>query len=99
MYEKGVEKLVPFTRLLSQFDRTAYQILIVNNSQCPFTEGDQRWQGVLHGATITPDTEGYSRVINSTSVVPRAIDAQPHISADQLKEFLSDSDLATASYD
>lgn len=94
MYEKGLEKLAPFTTELREFDPASFQILIINNSSNPLSETEPKWQGVLHSATVSSDVA--ARVINSTCVAPTGI-SEFEIGSKQIAEFL-DAETVAGSY-
>lgn len=48
MYEKGLEKLAPFITRLGKFDKTSFQILVINNSSQAYSVNNKSWCGVLH---------------------------------------------------
>ncbi len=86
MYEEGLEMLSPYIYKLTEFDTSVYQILVVNNSNCPFKMENPRWLGVLHGAVVQQST--VPRIINSTSVCPIIDDEEESVSPDRIEEFL-----------
>lgn len=98
MYEKGLELLAPYMTQVTEFDITRYQLLIINNSCNPLLKGAPLWQGVLHCAIVS--TGSGSRVINSTSICPRAKDDSAHshdsvtVNADTVREFLTQTTLS-----
>ncbi len=98
MYEKGLELLAPYTTHVSEFDITRYQLLIINNSCNNLPAEEPTWQGVLHCATVSNGSG--SRVINSTSICPRAKDDSAHshdsvtVNADTVREFLTQTTLS-----
>ncbi len=98
MYGEGVDKLMPYTTSLEKFDRSAFQILIVNNSSSPYHPSSTRWQGVLHGAKMVRYEDAEQRVINSTSVVPVAARVDEAVSPERVQQFLSGEPLSVSSY-
>lgn len=92
MYEEGLELLSPYIFKLSEFDTSVYQILVVNNSNCPFETENPRWLGVLHGAVVQQSAA--PRIINSTSVCPIALDCEEEVSKERVVAFMQDSEIA-----
>lgn len=86
MYEKGLEKLAPFVTQVREFDESSFQILIINNSSNPLSEGNRKWQGVLHSATVADDTA--PRIINSTCVAPAGFSETTLVGPAQVADFL-----------
>lgn len=91
MYEKGLELIKPYTTQLTHFDISAFQILIVNNSSNPYIS-DQKWQGVLHSATVI-GAAPKPRIINSTCVYPLAFGEISAVPKDHQDFFLAESEL------
>lgn len=89
MYEEGLEMLNPYISKLTEFDTSAYQILVVNNSNCPFKTENPRWLGVLHGAVVQQSSA--PRIINSTSVCPINVNEEEGVSPDRIQEFLQEN--------
>lgn len=89
MHEEGLELLNPYIFKLTEFDTSAYQILIVNNSNCPFKTENPHWRGVLHGAVI--ESSSAPRIINSTSVCPVNPGDEEGVSPERIEEFLQEN--------
>ena len=66
MFPDGRNRLTKYTTELTEFNKSAYQILVINNSITQL--GDNHLQGVLHTAEITDPNPDRSRVVNSTMI-------------------------------
>jgi hypothetical protein len=97
MFEKGLELLKPYTTKLTEFDTSYFQILVINNSSCAYTENGSSLLGVLHCAEIGQNQTG-SRVINSTSISPLANGECEPVSAARLQDFLENSNIESSNY-
>jgi hypothetical protein len=95
MYEKGLEKLAPYTTQILEFDPSSFQMLIVNNSSNALSSTEARWQGVLHSATVSNDAA--SRIINSTCIAPSDSIDSVMVEPAQLAAFL-ESDAVAGAY-
>ncbi|MBX9694285.1 MAG: hypothetical protein K2Z81_18010 [Cyanobacteria bacterium] len=89
MYEKGLELLAPHTTSLSEFDQSAFQILVINNSVSEFCQSRRLWQGVLHNASVIDRPS--PRIINSTCAFPLTNESQESIGEKELNKFLQSS--------
>lgn len=91
MFPDGLNRLSSYTTTLTEFDDSSFQILLINNSVCPF--GGSHLQGVLHTAEIINPDARRMRVINSTMIGcgnhPKASssssDVADFISTDQIR--------------
>lgn len=89
MFHAGFEMLRPYACQLHEFDPSAWQIVVVNNSSSPMD--GRSWQGALHTATILSPDDSQRRVINST-MIARAEPGTPDVlSAAALDEFIHTS--------
>ncbi|WP_204138909.1 hypothetical protein [Halomicronema sp. CCY15110] len=89
MFQPGYELLRPYSMRLPCFDRSAYQIICINNSSAPFSVNEPKWQGTLHTATILTPGSSRRRVINSTMIAPAPISTPDRISESQPQDFLT----------
>lgn len=86
MYEAGLEQLKPYTTMVSEFDNSRFQILVVNNSCEEYLAEDEMplcWLGVLHSAQMIKDGTA-SRVINSMGLAPVSCVAQEEDAANSV---------------
>ena len=83
MFPDGFNRLSDYSVELTDFDHTAFQILIINNSITPI--GDDRLVGVLHTATIVNPDPDQSRVVNSTMI---ACNAESPLGTDDEQHFI-----------
>lgn len=92
MFEGNERRLMPYATRLSAFDPARSHILLLNNSSLPLAERSRSMLGVMHQATITPDSQAL-RVINSVmlSTAPGAED-EP-VTAGEQKRFLETSEV------
>lgn len=99
MFHEGEELLHPYTTRVDAFDRTAFQILLINNSMTgPGHDGRPAWKGVLHTATILAPDPSASRVINSSLIVSLPEGAPEPFSAADLNEFLTTAPVLRRGY-
>ena len=66
MFKQGEHRLASYVTRLTAFDPVVSQVLLVNNSSCPFDEAARNQQGVMHQATIGAAVIPSRRVVNST---------------------------------
>ncbi len=65
MFPSNEDLLGEYTTLVHEFDPTQYQILLINNSACAYSQTAPDWLGVLHQATVPNPAEDALRVVNS----------------------------------
>jgi len=99
MFFEGEELLRPYTTRLEAFDRTAFQILLVNNSMTASDGGPRSpWKGVLHTATILAPDPSASRVINSSLIVSLPEGVPEPFGAAELQEFQTTTSIHRRGY-
>jgi hypothetical protein len=87
MYAANEDRLRPYARRLQHFDRSASQILLINNSSLPYHAGENSL-GVMHQATILTPMPQQPRWVNSTMIGVRAADEAETMDHERLQEFL-----------
>lgn len=97
MFAAGYEMLRPYATRIPCFAPSNWQIVCINNSSAPLSIAGDRWQGVLHAATILAPDETKRRIINSTMIAP--VGAADAISAEELREFLDTNVVRRSGYD
>ena len=97
MFHAGFELLRPYASQLNEFDVSAYQIVVINNSSAPID--GHSWLGVLHTATILTPDESHRRVINSTMIASASVGTSDVVSAQELDEFIHTSLVRRKGYD
>lgn len=97
MYQEGLDLLLEYTSILEEFDPTVFQILIINNSNCPFDKDSGNWQGVLHGAVVNGQDDR-PRIINSTSVIPMSADETEAVPIERLQSFMNEDNIGAREY-
>lgn len=99
MFHEGEELLRPYLTRLDAFDRTSFQILLINNSLTAARhDGRLPWKGVLHTATILAPDPSASRVINSSLIVSLPEGAPEPFSENDLNEFLTTDSVLRRGY-
>ena len=99
MFAAGVELLRPYTTPVSRFSIHSYQILLINNSNAPYSESGGAWQGVLHTATIRNPSTSARRVVNSTMVASVRPGTEEPVSEAEIAEFLKTMLVRRRGYD
>jgi hypothetical protein len=97
MFPSGASLLLPYTTVLPCFDHREYLILFINNS-CNECEGD-KWQGVLHAASIPLPNESKRRVINSTMLFEAPRGTTDTVTEEEQTEFRTTTAVKRRGYD
>ncbi len=92
MFADNEKRLLPYISNLSAFNPTQSHILLLNNSSLPYSENGQNMLGVMHQATITPDSQAY-RIINSTMISTAASSEDEPMNANVQEQFLETSEI------
>lgn len=92
MFSDNEKRLLPYIIKLAAFSPIQSHILLLNNSSLPYSENSQNMLGVMHQATITPDSQA-CRIINSTMISTAASSEEEPMNADVQKQFLETSEI------
>ena len=99
MFKAGADLIQPYVTKIPCFDNRSFQIVSINNSCAPYSEGGERWQGVLHTARILAPDETRRRVINSTMIARSPLGTDDLVSEASLQEFVRTSEVKRRGYD
>ena len=99
MFAAGERQLADYTARLADFNPADYQIVVVNNSMAPYAPAEQRWQGVLHTATILTPDDRQRRVINSLMVASVPPGTPEPVGLAEQREFAETKLVRRAGYD
>ena len=98
MFFEGEELLSPYITRLDDFDHTAFQILLVNNSLARPDGSRPAWKGVLHTAAIPSPDPAAIRIINS-SLIASVPDGSPEpVTEKELSDFLTTTSVPRRGY-
>ncbi|MBC7820609.1 MAG: hypothetical protein IAG10_27305 [Planctomycetaceae bacterium] len=97
MFQSGEQALRPYVTELP-FDQKRLQIILINNSRMPFTDGGSGWLGVMHTAQILTPDQSLHRVINSTMIAPQPIEELETVSLADKEWFLTTDEVRTSKY-
>lgn len=89
MFFEGEELLSPYITRLDDFDHSAFQILLVNNSLAAPDRSGPVWKGVLHTAAIPSPDPAAIRIINSSLIASVPVGSLEPVTAAELSEFLA----------
>ena len=95
MYADNEKRLLPYAARLSAFDPAHSHILLLNNSSLPYSENGKNLLGVMHQATITPDSQA-RRIINSTMMITASSSDSEPVDAAVQQHFLKTSEITGA---
>lgn len=99
MFKAGAEVLQPFVTRLPCFVNDSYQIVFINNSSAPYSEGGEYWQGTLHTAVIESPDESKRRVINSTMIARAPQGTVEQLDVESLRNFVRTTEVKRRGYD
>ncbi len=99
MFRAGAELLQPYVTRIPCFVTSNYQIVCINNSCAPYSEGGAHWQGVLHTARIVEPDESKRRVINSTMIARAPLGTEDVLDEASLVAFIHTSEVKRRGYD
>ena len=90
IFKDGEELLKPYINLVENFDKTAYKIVLMNNSDLT----SKKTCGVLHKAEIVKKDLTESRVINSIMLYLKPLDAPNSKTKEEEIEFLETNEIS-----
>lgn len=92
MYADNEKRLLPYTTPLAAFDPARSHILLLNNSSLPYAADHKNALGVMHQATITPNSQA-RRIINSTMLASAAHLEDEPMQAEAQRQFLTTNEI------
>jgi len=92
MLADNEKRLLPYITKLAAFNPAQSHILLLNNSSLPYLENSQNMLGVMHQATITPDSQA-RRIINSTMISTAANSEDEPMNTNVQKQFLETNEI------
>ena len=95
MFPDGQNRLAAYTTPIDDFDKTSFQIMLINNSMNRLGEG---LVGVLHTARIINPNPGLSRIVNSTMIASVPQGHGESISVDEQNDFVTSAVVRRAVY-
>lgn len=98
MYRKGQELLARYITELPQLAEGHARILLVNNSNLPFTANRMCPLGVMHKAEMLNPTASERRIVNSVMVVTAEVGAKESVTDAQLTEFITTDRISEKTY-
>jgi hypothetical protein len=96
MFPDGQDRLAAYTTPIDNFNKTSFQIMLINNSMNRIGEG---LVGVLHTARIINRNPDLSRIVNSTMIesVPQGFGES--VSLEEQHDFVTSAVVRRAVYD
>lgn len=87
-YQSTEMLLSNYVTVISHFEPSEYQLLLINNSSRPYPNSDTDGLGVLHQAEILATNPGQARVINSSMLIELEPSELAPVSSAELQSFL-----------